>query len=245
MQASGRQRHATVVLLHGFPGYEGALDVGQAMRRAGFNVLAIHYRGSWGSEGRFSFANCIEDADAAVAFLRSTKTAAQFRIDRTRIYAVGQSMGGFLAVMAAARSRHVKGVVYISGWDLGNTARSWQGKPRKEIVDDFSATALKLRGTTGRRLVREALAHAADWQMAAMAPRIAARPILMTVAKDEEFDHPPTINFEPLRRALMQAGARDVQVAWFATDHAYSDERLKLSATIVAWLNRVAYRSRG
>src|SRR5262249_6875018 len=111
MQAGGGHRHPTIVLLHGFPGYDGALDVGQATRPAGLPVLAMHYRGAWGSDGRFSFANCIEDVDAAVAFLRDAKTAAQFRIDRAHIYAVGQSLGGFLAVMAAARSRHVKGVV--------------------------------------------------------------------------------------------------------------------------------------
>src|ERR1700739_4813076 len=44
---SGAGLHPTVVLMHGFPGYEQNLDLSQAMRRQGWNVLAVHYPGSW------------------------------------------------------------------------------------------------------------------------------------------------------------------------------------------------------
>ena len=57
----------TVVLLHGLPGNEQNLDLAQAIRRAGWNVLTLHYRGAWGSPGQFSLQHVLEDADAAVA----------------------------------------------------------------------------------------------------------------------------------------------------------------------------------
>ena len=47
--ANGAGPHPTVVLLHGFPGNEKNLDLAQALRRDGFNVLFFHYRGAWGS----------------------------------------------------------------------------------------------------------------------------------------------------------------------------------------------------
>ena len=53
--ASGTQPHPTVILLHGFPGYEQNIDLAQSLRRDGWNVLAMHYRGAWGSQGAFSF----------------------------------------------------------------------------------------------------------------------------------------------------------------------------------------------
>jgi dipeptidyl aminopeptidase/acylaminoacyl peptidase len=56
-EAAGPGKHPTVLLLHGFPGYEQNLDLAQAMRRAGWNVLAMHYRGSWGVGGDFSLAH--------------------------------------------------------------------------------------------------------------------------------------------------------------------------------------------
>ena len=44
--ASGKGPHPTVALLHGYPGNERNLDLAQAMRRAGMNVLFFHYRGA-------------------------------------------------------------------------------------------------------------------------------------------------------------------------------------------------------
>lgn len=71
--AAGSQPHPTAILVHGFPGFEQNLDLAQSLRRAGWNVLAYHYRGSWGVAGSFSFLHCIEDADAEVAFALSPK----------------------------------------------------------------------------------------------------------------------------------------------------------------------------
>jgi poly(3-hydroxybutyrate) depolymerase len=53
--AAGKGPHPTLLLLHGFPGNEQNLDLAQAARRAGWNVLTLHYRGSWGSPGPFPF----------------------------------------------------------------------------------------------------------------------------------------------------------------------------------------------
>jgi dipeptidyl aminopeptidase/acylaminoacyl peptidase len=46
--ARGPGPHPTMLLLHGLPGNEQNIDLAQAVRRAGWNVLTIHYRGSWG-----------------------------------------------------------------------------------------------------------------------------------------------------------------------------------------------------
>jgi len=93
-EAAGPGKHPTVVLPHGFPGYEQNLDLAQAMRRAGWNVLAMHYRGSWGVGGDFSLAHASEDADAMVAFAHSPEPARKYHIDPDRIVVVGHSMGG-------------------------------------------------------------------------------------------------------------------------------------------------------
>src|SRR5688572_5580693 len=66
--AQGPGPKPTVILLHGLPGNERNLDLAQALRRVGWNVLTFTYRGAWGSEGRFSLTNAIEDGEAALAF---------------------------------------------------------------------------------------------------------------------------------------------------------------------------------
>jgi pimeloyl-ACP methyl ester carboxylesterase len=65
--AAGIQPHPTVLILHGSPGNEQNLDPAQALRRAGYNVLFFHYRGSWGSPGKFTQAGGVDDGQAAVA----------------------------------------------------------------------------------------------------------------------------------------------------------------------------------
>jgi len=71
--ASGSRPHPTAIIYHGFPGYEQNLDLAQTLRRAGYNVLAVHYRGSWGVSDNFSFQHAIEDADAEVEWITSAE----------------------------------------------------------------------------------------------------------------------------------------------------------------------------
>jgi pimeloyl-ACP methyl ester carboxylesterase len=100
--ASGDGRKPTMLLLHGLPGNERNLDLAQAVRRAGWNVLTFTYRGAWGSEGTFSIQHAVEDAARALDFLRSDRAVREFNVDRSRIVIAGHSMGGFAAAATAA-----------------------------------------------------------------------------------------------------------------------------------------------
>ena len=73
--AAGSEAHGTVLLMHGFTGNEQNLDLAYVIRRAGWNVLFSHYRGSWGSTGTFSFSNALEDTQAALDFARDPANA--------------------------------------------------------------------------------------------------------------------------------------------------------------------------
>src|SRR6478735_9232341 len=67
-RANGSSKHPTLLLLHGYPGNERNLDIAQAVRAHGWNVIYFDYRGSWGSQGKFSFKNCVEDVVNATLF---------------------------------------------------------------------------------------------------------------------------------------------------------------------------------
>ena len=98
--AAGVGRHPTLLLLHGFPGNEQNLDLAQAARRAGWNVLTFHYRGSWGSPGNFRFAQALEDGDAILSFIRDSANVRKLRIDTSRIVVAGHSMGGWVTAVS-------------------------------------------------------------------------------------------------------------------------------------------------
>lgn len=122
--AAGKGPHPTLLLLHGFPGNEQNLDLAQAARRDGWNVLTLHYRGSWGSPGTFSFRSSAEDAHTALAFLRSAEAVTKYRIDPRYIAVAGHSMGGFMAADAAADDDRVAGLFLIDPWDPSATVAS-------------------------------------------------------------------------------------------------------------------------
>jgi uncharacterized protein len=115
--AGGAGPHPTMVLLHGFPGNEQNLDLAQAIRRAGWNVLTLHYRGAWGSPGIFSIAHVLEDGDAAVSFVRRPDIAEKCGIDTQRIVLAGHSMGGFASAAHARADERLLGVVSVNDDD--------------------------------------------------------------------------------------------------------------------------------
>jgi len=68
---------------------------------AGFNVLALDYRGYGGSAGTPSLAGAQLDIDAAMRELLARRD-----VDPARIVVLGQSLGGALAIHYLAHSRY-------------------------------------------------------------------------------------------------------------------------------------------
>lgn len=232
--AGGAAPHPAVVLFHGFPGNEQNLDLAQAIRRAGFTVLTLHYRGSWGSPGKFSFTNAMEDSDAALAFMRDPGTVAKYNLDPRRIFVVGHSMGGMMTASATAHDPRVAGFVLISAWDIGAGAPQFADPEfrKKQLEGDFGANVIPLN-TTAEALMDEMVANAAKWDFADFAPALKSRPALILTADDGL-----TEDNQRLAAALKTAGGTDVTEEHMATDHSYSDKRIALASSVVRWLER-------
>src|ERR1700743_1590733 len=97
-KANGAQKHPTLLLLHGYPGNERNLDLAQVVRAHGWNVIYFDYRGSWGSQGQFSFRNCVGDVVNVVAYCKKYQDS--LRIDPSNIVLFGHRMGGWLCLKA-------------------------------------------------------------------------------------------------------------------------------------------------
>lgn len=104
--ANGKQKHPTLLLLHGYPGNERNLDLGQVVRAHGWNVIYFDYRGSWGSQGQYSFENCVQDVVNVVAFCK--KYSDSLRIDTTNIVLFGHSLGGWVCLKALSELPEIK-----------------------------------------------------------------------------------------------------------------------------------------
>lgn len=233
--ASGAGSKPTMLLLHGLPGNERNLDLAQAVRRAGWNVLTFTYRGAWGSPGQFSIENAMADAKAALAWLRTPEAAAKFKVDPGRLVVAGHSMGGLAAALAAAEDQQLDGVVLLDAWDIGATA-SWmlgdRAKNRAAFIADTNDLGHALVGATAASLADEVLAKGAGWTLVDRAPGLARAPLLTIYA---------TEGVAADNRALAEAvsgqrGAR-VKAIEINSDHSFADSRIALSQAVVDWLD--------
>jgi pimeloyl-ACP methyl ester carboxylesterase len=235
--AAGEGPHPVVVLLHGFPGNEQNLDLAQDIRRAGWDVVYFHYRGSWGSPGSYSFTNGIEDTAAAVAWVRDPANATKVRADSSRIVLVGHSMGGFFSVQAAAADPKIAAVGLISAADMGGRVpehlpKMAHGIAQKKLAEGLASQGMApLAGCTPESLAQDVLDHADAWRFSTNAKALSTRPLLVLTADDglQQAD-------DALGEAARTAGDTSVAMQHFATDHSYSDQRQELSAAVITWL---------
>lgn len=231
--ASGTAPKPTLVLLHGLPGNERNLDLAQAVRRTGWNVLTFTYRGAWGSPGRFSITGAIEDTASAVAFIRRPEIAAKYKVDPTRIVIGGHSMGGFAAAKYAAEHDDVAALLLIDAWNVGEEARTVRGDAAKraEFIAGWDDLGNSLVGADAESFARELESSAKDWDLVTLAPKLATRPVLTVWA-----DRGIAESNKALADALQAAGAKRLQTAHFPADHAFSDHRIALSRKVIDWL---------
>ena len=232
--AGGAGPHPTVLLLHGIPGCEKNLDLAQALRRAGFHVLTFHYSGSWGSDGDYSLAHNLEDAETALDFILRDET---YGFDKQKIYAVGHSLGGFVCGQLSAKRSEIRRAVLLMPCDIGRLPVIENENPAaydivREVLDD---SADWLHGTSGAALLHEAAAHSEALRLENAAAGLAKKPVLC-IGGTLDIYTPPALHCEPLRRAVQAAGGADFRSVTYPTDHFFADYRLTVAEAVTAFL---------
>jgi len=243
--AAGAGPHPVVVLLHGFPGNEKNLDLAQAIRRAGWDVLYFDYRGSWGTKGDFSFTHSMEDTQAAVAYVRDPANATKLRVDPKHIVLVGHSMGGMIVAYTAAHDPGIEGVGLISAANMADRAKLPAGIPAEARAKAMAAIAKglaaegiePLAGCTAESLAADLAAHADEYSLVGQAAKLASRPMLVITSDD---------GLAPANDALVtalgDAGDKELKAVHIATDHSYSGKRIELEETVLAGLDYLGHK---
>ena len=206
----------TVLLLHGIPGVEKNYDLAYALRGAGWNVLAFHYRGCWGSEGNYSLPGIVDDIAAALDYL-----SAHPAVDTRRLAGIGLSLGGWGVVMAAAYDERLRAVVSMNPLVDPNT---------RPLADAEAAEfASMLNGITPADVQAQYLALTPLPQVAG---KLAGRPtLLLTGDADELF---PPSHIQPLADAMPFAEWRRIPEA----SHTFDDHRPVMVRMVIDWLTR-------
>ena len=201
-------------------------------------MVFFHYRGSWGSGGRFSFAGVLEDVAAVVARVGEPGFAAEHRIDPARIALVGHSMGGFAALMSASELDAVDCVASLAGANLGATAKVGGDDPRvaEGMARSLDAWSGPVVGPGGAALVREVVENADRFDTFRRAPALARKSVLLVAGRLDDVT-PVTLHHDPLVDLLERAGAASLRTRVFEEgDHSFSGQRIALAREVTAWL---------
>lgn len=235
--AQGEGPHPTIMLFHGFPGYEKNIDLAQVFRRAGYNVMIFHYRGSWGSEGVYSIGSILEDADAAIDFLRSEKCKKSYRVNPEEIILIGHSMGGFTALMTAANHPEIKLAASLAGFNMGAYGDMMFESSGliKDAIELWEDSMPPLKGITAEEFVNSAVENREKWNLINIAEKLKHHPILMVAGSRDDV---ATVkeHHEELVKALKKNEAHNLKSIILDSDHSFSDKRITLSETVLSWL---------
>jgi dienelactone hydrolase len=234
----GAGPHPALVLFHGQPGNEQNLDLAQAARRAGFVVLTLHYRGSWGSPGRFSYAHTTEDGQTAFDWLTAPAQLARFDVDPARVVIAGHSMGGGVAIRTAAARAQAAGLLVIDSGNPGARIKAMRAgneqppAPTQAMRDDF----LPLVGGSPESIMAEVAADPDRYDLTSYAGKIAVRPVLLVAASL----HTNLPGMRALRDSITAAGAKSLTHVELPTDHGFNDHRIALITASLEWLQQFA-----
>jgi dipeptidyl aminopeptidase/acylaminoacyl peptidase len=217
--ARGEEPKPTVLLLHGCPGLEKNLDLAARLRDQGWNALLFHYRGCWGSAGRYDLRTIPRDVTAAVDYL-----AGYPLVDAGRIAVVGHSLGGWAALVTAATEPRLRAVgVYGAAARLGEDLRLSPGQLEQEFT--------RFLATTPEEFAYQVASVAEQMDGRAAVTAIRPRPLLMVHGTEDRW-----VPVARARELAARAGSPARYVEVEGANHAFSWHRAELANLIAGWL---------
>jgi len=119
--------HPAIILYHGVTGTkETLLEFAENFAENGFVVLAYDHRSHGESSGNFTWEGMVEDSRIALEILRERDD-----VDKSRVFLMGHSMGGMIAIMTAAIDGNIRAVVDLAAPESVNSFLLWVLRPFK------------------------------------------------------------------------------------------------------------------
>jgi len=211
----------TILLCHGFPGIDKHYDLAEGFRENGFLSLIIHYRGTWGSDGAFSFFGALDDASAALDYLESRED-----VLKSKLAIFGHSMGSWVAIITAARDPRIKAIVSASG--IGDMSKYKRAdtptlEPYYQFVKGLTPEIIK-----EERKMRERKYNPIDY-----VDTLSPKPLLIVHGDSDAW-------VDVRHSKLLYNKAKEPKELYIIenTDHRFTRKRRKVIKKIVKWMKK-------
>jgi len=227
--ANGLQKHPTLLLLHGYPGNERNLDIAQVVRSHGWNVIYFDYRGSWGSQGKFSFKNCVEDVVNVVAFCNKYQDS--LKIDTSNIVMFGHSMGGWVCLKALQELPTIKKGFALSTWDIAKDFKNVSTEKEMLRIANNPNIAGKyfVLNTSLEDLYTPVLQNQTYFNLLNNGKSLADKQIIMIDEHNGNHD---------LADKMKESNKAYFEYSVWQTDHSFTNKRVSLINKVLAFLER-------
>lgn len=228
-KANGAGKHPTLLLLHGYPGNERNLDLAQVVRAHGWNVIYFDYRGSWGSQGKFSFKNCVDDVVNVVAYCKKNQDL--LKIDTSNMVLLGHSMGGWICLKALQRLPEIRKGFALSAWNIYPNYKGVLSSGQVHALEngqDTTSTYFVLNASV-KEMFGPVLKDTAFYNLANDGKTLAQKQVIMI---DEHS-----------RNSMVAEAIRSFNTTYFdyevwKTDHSFTNKRVALFKKVIAFLDR-------
>ena len=226
-----------VIFCHGFAGFTRMDDVAHALCRAGCVALVPHHRGAWGSEGKYTVANIIDDAVNLVDYVSSDDFSTKYGTDPKLIFLCGYSMGGNTVLHAAIRRPQVRGVIMQAPCDIASCVRAVSKAEAFRFLSDNGLEVLRTDGAEALYGEIMAAADRLDFRNAAV--KMKGRNVMLAVGR---YDHVvPREPIDAFWSALDGNAAVRVRKE-YPTSHGFMGVRVAFAADIADFIRTAAER---
>ncbi|MEO8028271.1 MAG: alpha/beta hydrolase, partial [Bryobacteraceae bacterium] len=137
------------------------------------------------------------------------------------------SMGGWVVAHTAAADSGLIGAVMISAGDMGRLG----SVPREALVALMADDMESLAGVTAESMAEEIRTNAKAFGFGNTSEGLSRLPLLVLTSDD---------GYAPVANALVKAievnGGKKATSLHVATDHSWSDRRIRLESEILKWL---------
>ena len=132
--------------------------------------------------------------------------------------------------MASTNDDSIRGTILISSGNLGKRFEI----PRAELVARMADNMESLAGTTAEAMAEELNVNAVAFDYTRGAAELANKPLLVLSSDDGL-----SPQSDALVAAVQNAGGKQVTAIHVATDHSWSDRRIRLQTEILNWLAKL------
>ena len=228
-RANGAQKHPTLFLLHGYPGNERNLDIAQVVRAHGWNVVYFDYRGSWGSQGKFSFKNCVEDVVNVVAFCNKYQDS--LKIDTSNIVIFAHSMGGWVCLKAIQQILQIKKAFVLSAWDISNQYKRVLNEKEMMALANNPDTNSKyfVLNATLKEIFNPVFKNPDYFNLALDGKALAEKEIIMLDESNRN---------QHIAGALKSTNKSYFDYEVWETDHSFTNKRISLIKKVLTFLDK-------